>query len=84
MKTHKEIPQLALTEDDADLVEEKVQDCIAEAMYDVEKQREEIVKKLKEVKYALDQLQITTVQQKDQVQQQQTPQERIIPKQETV
>jgi hypothetical protein len=84
MKTHKEIPQLALTEDNADLVEEKVQDRIAEAMYDVEKQREEIVKKLKEVKYALDQLQITIVQQKDQVQQQQTPQERIIPKQETV
>jgi hypothetical protein len=35
MKTHKEIPQLTLTEDDADLVEEKVQDRIAKAMYDV-------------------------------------------------
>jgi hypothetical protein len=42
------------------------------------------VKKLKEVKYALEQLQITTVQQKDQAQQQQTSQERIIPEQETV
>jgi hypothetical protein len=37
--------------------------------YDVEKQREEIVKKLTEVKEALEQLQITTMQEKEQVQQ---------------
>jgi hypothetical protein len=53
-------------------------------LYDAEKQREEIVKKLTEVKDALEQLQITTTQQKYQAQQQQTSQERILPEQETV
>jgi hypothetical protein len=37
--------------------------------YDVEKQREEIDKKLTEVKEALEQLQITTMQEKEQVKQ---------------
>jgi hypothetical protein len=84
MKVHKEVPQLTLTEDDAELVVEKVQDHTTEAWYDVEKKREEIVKKLTEVKDALEQLQLTTVQQKEQVQQQQTSQERTVPEQETV
>jgi hypothetical protein len=74
MKVHKEVPQLTLTEDDAELVAEKLQDHMTEAWYDVENQREEIVKKLTEVKDALDKLKLTTVQQKEQAQQQQTSQ----------
>jgi hypothetical protein len=56
MKAHKGILELTLTEDDAELVGENVQDRTMEAWYDVEKQREEIVKRLTEVKDALDQL----------------------------
>jgi hypothetical protein len=69
MKAHKEIPQLTLTEDDAELIAEKVQDRMEESWYDVEKQREEIVNKLIEFKYALEHLHLTTTQQKDQAQQ---------------
>jgi hypothetical protein len=39
---------------------------------------------LTEVKDALEQLQLTTTQQKEQAQQQQTSQERTVPEQETV
>jgi hypothetical protein len=66
------------------LVAEKVQDHTMKAWYDAEKQREEIVKKLTEVKDALEQLQLTTSQQKGQAQQQQTSQERTVPEHETV
>jgi hypothetical protein len=52
MKAHKGILELTLTEDDAELVAENVQDRTMEAWYDVEKQREEIVKRLTEVKDA--------------------------------
>jgi hypothetical protein len=79
MKAHKEVPQLTLTEDDAELVIEKVQYHTMEAWYDVEKQREDIGKKLIEVKDALEQLQLTTTQQKEQTQKQQNSQERTIP-----
>ena len=54
MKAQKDIPQITLTEDDAELVSEKFQDRTTEALYDVENQREEIVKKLTEVKDALE------------------------------
>jgi hypothetical protein len=64
MKACKNIPQLTLTEDDAKLVAEKVQDHTTEALYDAEKQREEIVKKLTNAKDALGKLQIITTQQK--------------------
>jgi hypothetical protein len=66
MKAHKSIPQLKLIKDDADLVEKIVYDHTMKSWYDDEKKREEIVKKLTEVKeivkkltevkYALDQL----------------------------
>jgi hypothetical protein len=46
MKAHKSIPELTFTEDDVDLVIEKVQDHAAESWDDIEKQREEIMKKL--------------------------------------
>ena len=72
MKAHKSIPQLKLIKDDAELVEKTVQDHTMKAWYDDEKKREEIVKKLTEVKYALDRLQITTTQQKDRAQQHRT------------
>jgi hypothetical protein len=37
MKSHKGIPKITLTEDDTDLVAEKVQDRTTEALYDDEK-----------------------------------------------
>ena len=72
MKAHKGVLELKITEDDAQLVTEKVQDRTTKVWYDVEKQREEIVKKLTEVKDALEQLQLTTTQQKEHAQPQQT------------
>jgi NACalpha-BTF3-like transcription factor len=37
MKAHKEVPQFTLTEDDIELVAEKVQDHMVESWYDAEK-----------------------------------------------
>jgi hypothetical protein len=37
MKAHKEVPQFTLTEDDAELVTEKVQDHTVEAWYDAKR-----------------------------------------------
>jgi len=54
MKAHKEVPHLTIIEDDAKLVVKKALDRMMKAWYDVEKQREEIVKKLTEVKDALE------------------------------
>jgi len=79
MKAHKEVPQHTLTKDDAELVAEKVQYHTMKVWYDAEKKREEIVKTLKEVNDTLEQLQLTTMLQKEQAQQQQTSQERKIP-----
>jgi len=56
MKEHKGVAELTLREDDAELVAEKVQDHAIEAWDDVEKKREETVKKLIEVKEALEKL----------------------------
>jgi hypothetical protein len=75
MKAHKDVPEFTITEDDAEMVEEKVQDHVAESWDDAEKQREEIIKKLSEVKETLVQLQLSTVQQKEKAQPQQTVQE---------
>jgi prophage DNA circulation protein len=44
MKAHKNVPELTITEDDADMVVEKVQDHVAESWDDTENQREEIIK----------------------------------------
>jgi ParB-like chromosome segregation protein Spo0J len=84
MKVHKSVPELTLTEDDVELVVEKVQDHTAESWDDVEKQREEIIKKLTEVKETLAQLQLDATQQKEKAQPQQTVQEKTVPVQETV
>jgi hypothetical protein len=65
MKVHKGVPELTLTEDDAELVAEKVQDHATEAWDDAEKKREEIIKKLTEVKDTLEQLQLTTCNRKN-------------------
>jgi hypothetical protein len=46
MKVHKSVPELTLTEDDVEMVAEKVQDHATESWDDVEKKREEIIKKL--------------------------------------
>jgi hypothetical protein len=53
-----------LREYDAEMVTNKVQDCIAESWDDDEKQREEIMKKLIEVKDALEKLYLTMMQHK--------------------
>jgi len=37
MKSHKGVLELTFTEDDAELVAEKVQDCTTKAWYDAEK-----------------------------------------------
>jgi hypothetical protein len=84
MKACTWVPELTITKDDADLVTEKVQDRTKEAWYDVEKQREEIINKLTEVKDTLEQLQLTIVQQKEQEKQQQTSKEMTVPEHETV
>jgi tetrahydromethanopterin S-methyltransferase subunit G len=64
MKAQKKAPELTITEDDAELVEDKVQDQGEEALYVTESQREEIMKKLMEVKETLESLQINVMQQK--------------------
>jgi hypothetical protein len=84
MKAHKEIAHLTLTEDGTKLVEEKVQDRMVECWYDAKKKREEILKKLTEVKDALEQFQLATTQEKDQAPEKQTSQEKTILKQETL
>jgi hypothetical protein len=53
MKVHKGVCDLTLIEDDVELVEEKVQDHTIEVWYDAKKKREEVFKKLTEVKEAL-------------------------------
>jgi hypothetical protein len=80
MKPHKSVLELTLTRDDADLVAEKVQDHTIEAWYDDKKKMEEIIKKLTKVKDTLEQLQHTTMQQKEKEKQQQNYQERSVPK----
>jgi hypothetical protein len=65
MKVHKGVPELKITKFDAELVIEKVQDCIVEVWYDVEKQKQEVFRKLTEFKDALDKLKLTTTQQKE-------------------
>jgi hypothetical protein len=62
VKAHKRIPKLTLIEDDPDLVVEKVQDHATKAWYDAKKKREEIIKKLTDVKDTLYKLQMTTTQ----------------------
>jgi hypothetical protein len=61
-KGHKGVPEITLAKYDVELVAEKVQDHAAEAWYDAKRKREEIVKKLIEVKEGLKQLQLTTTQ----------------------
>jgi hypothetical protein len=70
IKSHKGILELTLEKYDAEIVTKKVQDHKIEAWYDVENKSEEIVNKLTEVKDALEKLQLTTMQQKEQMQQQ--------------
>jgi hypothetical protein len=62
MKAHKSIHELTLIEDDADMVMEKVQDRATKLWDNSEKQREEINKKLTEVKETLAQLQLNTME----------------------
>jgi len=69
---HNGILELTITEDDAELVTEKVRDHTREAWYDDENHREEMINIFAEVKDAVEQLQLTTTQQKEQSQQQQT------------
>jgi hypothetical protein len=76
MRVHKETPQLTITEDDAELVADKVQDRGEEALYVVESQREELMKNLMEVKEVLEILQINVAQQKGTVQQEKTHEEK--------
>jgi hypothetical protein len=64
MKVQKKTPQLTITEDDVELVANKVQDRGEEALYVTESQREELMKKLMEVKEVLESLQINVAQQK--------------------
>jgi len=49
-KVHREIPEYTITEDDSDLVAERVQDRTDEEYEEVEKQRETIMNELTEVK----------------------------------
>jgi hypothetical protein len=79
MKAQKKAPQLTITEDDAELVADKVQDRGEEALYVTESQREELMKKLMEVKEVLESLQINVAQQKGT-----TQQEKIHEEKETV
>jgi hypothetical protein len=62
MKAQRKAPQLTITEDDTELVAEKVQDQGEEALYVAESQREELMKKLIEVKEVLESLQINVAQ----------------------
>ena len=62
MKVHKSVSKLTLTEDDADLVAEKVQDHTTESWDDVEKKREEIIKNMKKVKETFAQLLLNIAQ----------------------
>jgi ribosome recycling factor len=54
MKVQKSVPKYTITEDDAKLVAEKVQDCTTDLFEEVEKQRESIMKELMEVKQVLE------------------------------
>ena len=84
MKVHKGIPKFKITEYDVDMVAEKVQEHTTYSWDDAEKQREEIIQKLIELKDTLAQLQLSEVQYKDKVKPQHTIKEDIIPTQETV
>jgi hypothetical protein len=64
MKEQKNPIQLTITEDDPDLVEDKVKDQGEEVLYVADSQREEIMKKLMEVKETLESLQINVMQEK--------------------
>jgi hypothetical protein len=65
MRAQRKAPQLTITEDDAELVEEKVHDQGEEELYVVESQREELMKKKIDIKEILESLQINVAQQKD-------------------
>jgi phosphoglycolate phosphatase-like HAD superfamily hydrolase len=56
-KAHKDILEYTITEDDADLVAERVQDHATEEYEEVENQRERIMKELAEVKQVLEWIQ---------------------------
>jgi hypothetical protein len=43
MKEHKDVPKFTITEDDAKMVVEKVQDHVTESWDDMEKKREKII-----------------------------------------
>jgi hypothetical protein len=63
MKYHKKPPVITITEDDVELVADKVQDRGEDVVCTTEVQREEIMAKLVEVHDTLQRLQIPTVQQ---------------------
>jgi hypothetical protein len=62
----------------------KVQECATESWENDEKQREVIMNNLTEVKETLEQLQLTTMQWKEQVPQKHSAQKKIVPAQEMV
>jgi hypothetical protein len=63
-KAHKDIPEYTITEDDADLVAERVQDHVTEEYEEAENQRERIMKELTEVKQVLEWIQAAQTQDK--------------------
>jgi hypothetical protein len=68
MKADIDVPEFTITKDCVEMVVEKVKDHVAELWDDVEKQREDILKKILEVKETLEQFQLSVVQQKEKAQ----------------
>jgi hypothetical protein len=56
-REHKDIPEYTITEDDVELIEEKVQDHVAKEYEEAENQRERIMKDLMEVRQVLEWIQ---------------------------
>jgi nucleoside-triphosphatase THEP1 len=69
MKAQKNPIELTITEDDTELVVDKVQDQGEEALYVTESQREELMKKIMEVKEVLESLQLNVTHQRSTTQQ---------------